>query len=59
MTLILNNMKPKKVKKIDAVKMMRDIRDKLGEIYYKDKDLMLKELKAIQKKYKIKQHAIH
>ncbi|MBI5190706.1 MAG: hypothetical protein HZA22_08530 [Nitrospirae bacterium] len=35
-------------KKIDAVKLMREIRDKLSEEYSKDKE---KELKELQEKF--------
>ena len=45
-------MKPKK-KKFDAVKMMRDIRDKMGEKYYNNIDLLFKDLEKIRKKYKL------
>jgi hypothetical protein len=39
------------MKKIDAVKMMRDIRDKLSERYKAVPAKEKEDLKAIQKKY--------
>lgn len=46
-------MKTKK-KKFDAVKTMRDIRDKMGERYYQNIDLLFKDLEKVRKKYGIK-----
>ena len=43
----------KKEKDFDAVKMMRNIRDKLGVKYYNDPDFMFKDLARIRKKYKL------
>ncbi len=43
-----------KNKKFDAVQMMRDIREKLSEKYWKHPDVLKKEVEAIQKKYNIK-----
>lgn len=43
-----------KKKKIDAVKMMRDIRDKLTERYLKNPELENSDLEKIRRKYKIK-----
>ncbi|MEO5648351.1 MAG: hypothetical protein ABIR03_00330 [Ginsengibacter sp.] len=43
-----------KNKKFDAVQMMRDIREKLSEKYWKHPDILKKEMEAIQKKYNIK-----
>ncbi len=48
-----------KDKKIDAVKMMRDIREKLSEKYWKHPDILKKEMKAIREKYDIKIKTIH
>jgi hypothetical protein len=45
-------MKTKK-KKFDAVQMMRDIRNKMGEKYYENVDLLLKDMEKVRKKYKI------
>jgi ABC-type microcin C transport system permease subunit YejB len=42
------------MEKINAVKMMRNIRDKMTEEYLKDKGLEKKELQKIRKKYGIK-----
>ena len=41
-------------KKFDSVKMMRDIRDRLSEIYIKDPRIEEAELEKIKKKYGIK-----
>ncbi len=43
-----------KDKKFDAVKMMREIRDKLSEIYTKDPEAEKRDLEAIRRKYRIK-----
>ena len=43
-----------KDKKFDAVRMMREIRGKLSEIYSKDPEAEKRDLEAIRKKYKIK-----
>jgi hypothetical protein len=43
-----------KDKKFDAVKMMREIRDKLSEIYVKDPEAEKIDLEAIKSKYGIK-----
>ena len=43
-----------KKKKIDAVKMMRDIRDKLTKRYLENPDLENYDLQKIRRKYKIK-----
>jgi len=37
--------------KIDAVQMMRDIREKLSEKYWKHPDILKKEMQAIRQKY--------
>jgi hypothetical protein len=42
-------------KKFDAVKMMRDIREKLVNKYLKNPELESKELDEIRKKYSIKE----
>ena len=41
----------KENKKIDAVKMMRDIRDKLHEEYEKDPGKRKRDLKSVRRKY--------
>ncbi len=41
-------------KKFDAVKMMRDIREKLSEKYWKHPDLLKEKMKAIPLKYNLK-----
>ncbi len=46
----------KKNKQYDAVKMMRDIREKLSEKYWKHPDILKKEMEAIRKKYNIESH---
>ena len=43
-----------KDKKFDAVRMMREIRDKLSRIYLKDMELEERELQSIREKYRIK-----
>jgi hypothetical protein len=43
-----------KDKKFDAVKMMREIRDKLSETYSKDPEAEKKDLETIRRKYGIK-----
>jgi hypothetical protein len=50
--LNLNTTSMKK-KKFDAVKMMRDIRDKLTKRYLENPDLEISDLKKIRRKYKI------
>ena len=40
-------------KKFDAVKMMRDIREKLSEKYWKHPDILKMEMEEIRKKYHI------
>jgi len=41
-------------KKFDAVQMMREIREKLSEKYWKHPEILKKEMKAIREKYNIK-----
>ena len=41
-------------KKFDAVKMMRDIREKLSEKYWKHPDILKQEMEAIRQKYSLK-----
>lgn len=43
-----------KIKKFDAVKMMRDIREKLSEKYWKHPDILKKEMQEIREKYNLK-----
>jgi hypothetical protein len=43
-----------KNKNFDAVKMMREIREKLSEKYWKRPDILKDEMKAIREKYDIK-----
>lgn len=43
-----------KGKKFDAVKMMREIRDRLSQVYTKDPDAEKRDLELIRRKYKIK-----
>ena len=40
-------------KNFDAVKMMRDIREKLSEKYWKHPDVLKKEMEAIRQKYNL------
>ena len=42
-----------KKKKFDAVKMMRDIRDKLTKRYLENPDLEISDLEKIRRKYKL------
>ena len=42
-----------KNKKTDAVKMMRDIREKLSERYWKHPDILKQEMEAVRKKYNL------
>jgi hypothetical protein len=44
----------KSEKKFDAVKMMREIREKLSEKYWKHPEIMKKDLEEIRKKYNFK-----
>ena len=37
--------------KIDTVQMMRDIREKLSEKYWKQPDILKKEMEVIRQKY--------
>jgi hypothetical protein len=41
----------KKEKEFDAVKMMRDIREKLSKKYWNHPDVLKKDMEAIRKKY--------
>ncbi|MBC7382626.1 MAG: hypothetical protein H7296_06465 [Bacteroidia bacterium] len=41
-------------KKFDAVQMMREIREKLSEKYWKHPDLLKQEIEAIRQKYNLK-----
>ena len=43
-----------KDKKFDAVQMMREIREKLSEKYWKHPDILKKEMEAIREKYHLK-----
>lgn len=42
---------------LDAVKMMREIREKLSERYWKHPDILKKEMEEIRKKYHFKMMA--
>jgi hypothetical protein len=41
-------------KPFDAVKMMRQIREKLSEKYWKHPDILKKEMQEIREKYNLK-----
>ena len=41
-------------KQNDAIKAMREIREKLSEKYWKHPDILRQDMEAIQKKYDIK-----
>ena len=43
-----------KTKNFDAVKTMRDIREKLSEKYWKHPDILKQEMQAIREKYNLK-----
>ena len=45
-----------KDKKFDAVKMMREIRDKLSKIYSQDLEAENRDLQGIREKYGIKEN---
>lgn len=42
------------IAEVDAVKMMREIREKLSEKYWKHPDILKKEMEEIRKKYHFK-----
>ncbi len=42
-----------KNKKFDAIKMMRNIREKLSERYWQHPDILKKEMEAVRKKYNL------
>lgn len=42
-----------KTNKFDSVKMMREIRDRLGKRYYHNPELLKKELEAVRNKYNL------
>ena len=44
---------------LDAVKMMREIREKLSEKYWKHPDILKKEMEEIRKKYQFKLMITH
>jgi hypothetical protein len=43
-----------KTKNFDAVKAMRDIREKLSDKYWKHPDILKREMQAIREKYNLK-----
>ena len=45
-------------KKFDAVQMMRNVREKLSEKYWRHPDILKKEMEVIRKKYNIKLHTM-
>jgi hypothetical protein len=47
-----NNVQP--IDGLDAVKMMREIRERLSEKYWKHPDILKKEMEEIRKKYHFK-----
>jgi hypothetical protein len=44
----------KENKKFDSVKMMREIREKLSIKYWKNPDILKKDMKEIRSKYNLK-----
>ena len=51
-----NNAQP--IAGLDAVKMMREIREKLSEKYWKHPDILKKEMEEIRKKYHFKSNVV-
>ncbi len=49
-----NTKKSEAIPGFDAVKMMREIREKLSEKYWKHPDILKKEMEEIRKKYHFK-----
>ena len=49
-----NKNTPLPIAGLDAVKMMREIREKLSEKYWKRPDILKKEMEEIRKKYHFK-----
>ena len=49
-----NKNKTQPIAGLDAVKMMREIREKLSEKYWKHPDILKKEMEEIRKKYHFK-----
>jgi hypothetical protein len=45
---------PQPIEGLDAVKMMREIREKLSEKYWKHPDILKKEMEEMRKKYHFK-----
>ena len=45
---------PQTIPGMDAVKMMREIREKLSEKYWKQPDILKKEMEEIRRKYHFK-----
>jgi hypothetical protein len=50
---------PQPIVGLDAVAMMREIREKLSEKYWKHTDVLKKEMEAVRKKYHFKETATH
>ena len=52
----MNNNKniPQPIAGFDSVKMMREIREKLSEKYWKHPDILKKEMEEIRRKYNFK-----
>lgn len=48
-----------KDKKFDAVKMMREIRDRLSQVYTKDPEAEERDLELIKRKYGIKDKKVN
>jgi hypothetical protein len=45
---------PEPIAGLDAVKMMREIREKLSDKYWKQPEILKKEMKEIREKYHFK-----
>lgn len=50
---------PEPIVGLDAVAMMREIREKLSEKYWKHADILKKEMEAVRKKYHFKETIPH
>jgi hypothetical protein len=49
-----NKNTPQPIEGLDAVKMMREIREKLSEKYWKHPEILKKEMEEMRKKYHFK-----
>ncbi len=49
-----NNATPTPIEGLNAVQMMREIREKLSERYWQHNDILKQDMEAIRKKYNFK-----